>query len=297
MRERFALFACFFLACSSPNAPTPAADTGALPAIGDVEPFAEITATEGIAFSPDGRVLYVGSGGAIHRVQPDGTSSKWVDVAGVLGIAVRSDGSLIVCGKEGTAGVLFRVALDGSKSVLATGFKQPNFVAIAADGSLVFSDSADNKVFRANADGTSVTLITDSIVYPNGVAFSRDGKTVYVSSWKNKQVLALARRPDGSYDAPTVAIDGVENVDGLAVGASGDLYLIANGLGVLRASAGAMTTSKTTVIVPGSRLKLPANGAFGSGPFGEGWLYVSNLIGASVSRVYVGEGGAPLPSR
>lgn len=294
---RTALIACFFLTCSacssSSTERTSESDTGSLPAkVGDVEPFAEITATEGIAFAPDFKVLYVGSEGAIHRVQPDGTVAKWVEVPGVLGIAVRADGSLIVCGKEGTAGVLYRVALDGTKAVIATGFQQPNFVAIAPDGSLVFSDSAANKVYRANADGSSATLITDAIVYPNGLAFSRDQQTLFVSSWKNKQVLSLARRADGTYDPPVVAVADVVNVDGLAVGASGDLYLVANGLGILRVTAG-----KATTIAPGSQLKLPANGAFGSGPFGEGWLYVSNLIGTSVSRVHVGEGGAPLPSR
>ncbi len=291
---RRALLVCLLLSCSASEDAGPAAVVDArAPAVGDVEDFAELRATEGIAFAPDGKKLYVGSDGAIHVVLPDGTVSKWADVPGVLGIAARPDGHLLVCGKDGDAGVIFDVAPDGRRSVLVRGaFKLTNFVAIARDGSIVFSDSADDKVYRASADGSGATLVTDAIVYPNGLAFSKDGNTLFVASWKNKQVLALARRADGTYDAPKVAVDGVENVDGLAVGASGDLYLVANGLGILRASGG-----KTTLVAPGAKFKLVANGAFAPAPFGEGWMYVSNLIGPSVQRVFVGEAGTPLPVR
>jgi hypothetical protein len=89
-----------------------------------------------------------------------------------------------------------------------------------------------------------------------------------------------------------VAVEGPENVYGLAVGASGDLYLVANGLGVLRARGG-----KTETIAPGSSFKLAANAAFGTGAYGTTWLYVTNLIGPAVLRLYVDEGGAPLPAR
>ena len=289
-------------ACSSSNTPATMKDAApAPPTIGDVETFAELEGgSEGIAFG-DG-VLYVGAAGAIHRVQPDGKVERWVDVPGVLGIAVRPDGDLIVCGKgEGDLGksdmrgVLWDVAKDGRKRVLvgASGdvaFEQPNFVAVAKDGTIVWSDSAANKVWRAAADGTSVALVTDAITYPNGLAFSPDGATLWVASWNGKKVHALARKGDGGFEAPTVAFDEVENVDGIAVAADGDLYLVASGLGVVRATPG----GGTTVIAEGSRFKLPANGAFGRGAFGEEWLYVTNLIGLEVSRVFVGEKGAPL---
>lgn len=303
------LLALFLLSCSSSSSSSPGdttkADTAKPAEVGDVEEFAEIGgSSEGIAFAADGKTLYVGSAGALFRVGSDGVASKWIEVPGALGIAARADGHLLVCGKgEGsvgtsmTPGVIWDVAPDGKKAVLigpsaTASFKLTNFIAIAPDGTLAFSDSAGDKVYRANADGSSVTLITDAIVYPNGLAFSADGKTLYVASYKNKQVLGLARKTDGSYEPPAVAVDGVENVDGLAVGASGDLYLVTSGLGILRATGG-----KTSVIAPGSSFKLAANAAFGTGAYGERWLYVSNLIGLSVSRVYVAEGGIPLPRR
>lgn len=306
MRFGHLLVVILLAGCSSSSAsesPPAIVDSGA-PSVGQVETFAEVDGTsEGIAFGTrDGApILYVGSSDKILRVKADGTSENHADVPGVLGIAVRADGDVVACGKgEGDVGksdmpgVIWRVDKSGNKSLLvgpssAASFKLTNFVAVAPDDSIVFSDSAGNKLYRANADGSGVALIDDTIVYPNGLAFGKD-KTLYVASWSQKKVYALAWK-GGSYDKPTVALDGVENVDGLAVGASGDLYLICSGLGVLHAKAG-----KTEVVAPGSKFKLPANAAFGVGPYGD-WLYVSNLIGFSVSRLWVGEGGSPLPAR
>lgn len=291
---------CLALAACSSSTTTPATTTDAAtapPAVGDVETFAELEGgSEGLAFG-DG-VLYVGSAGAIHRVSADGKVERWVEVPGVLGIAVRPDGDLVVCGKgEGAlakSGVLWHVAKDGTKRVLVgpsgdVAFEQTNFVAIAKDGTLVWSDSAANKVWRAAADGSGVALVTDAITYPNGLAFSPDGATLWVASWDGKKVHALAREGDG-FGAPTVAFDGVENVDGIAVAADGDLYLVASGLGIVRATPG----GGTTVVAAGDKFKLPANGAFGRDAFGDEWLYVTNLIGLEVSRVFVGEKGAAL---
>lgn len=291
-------------AVDSGSPATDAAIEAAPPKVGDVETWAEIDgSSEGIAFGVrDGApVLYVAGAGKILRVKADGQSELHVDLPGVVGIAVRANGNIVACGKtEGSTsatempGALWEIDPKGGKKLLVgpsatASFKLTNFVAVAPDDSLVFSDSAANKLYRANADGTGVTLVDDTIVYPNGLAFGKD-KTLYVASWSQKKVYALPFTA-GAYGKPTVAIDGVENIDGLAVGASGDLYLVCSGLGILRARDG-----KTEVVAAGSKFKLPANGAFGVGPYGD-WLYVSNLIGFAVSRVWVGEGGSPLPAR
>ncbi len=290
--RRALILACLLSACSSSNAnDTPTPDSAVEAKLFDVEAFAEVQATEGIAFGNG--TLYVGASGALHKIAADGAAQKWIDLPGALGIAVRANGRLVVCGKDDSgAGVLWDVAPDGTKAILAAGFKQPNFVAIAPDDSIVFTDSAADRVYRTNGDGSAKTVIADSIVYPNGLAFSKDGKQLYVASWKGKKVVSLARNSDGTYDAPVTVIEGPENVDGLAVGASGDLYLIANGLGVLRVRNG-----RSETIAPGSKFKLAANAAFGVGAYGQTWLYVTNLIGPSVSRVLLDEPGAPLPVR
>jgi gluconolactonase len=299
--RRFAV--CLLLLGCSSSTSAPAAEDAAVdsapPTFGDVETYVEVDgSSEGIAFGKDG-ALYVGVSGALTRVAADRTVTKIVDVPGLLGFALRADGDFVACGKgEGDAGkaaepgVIWRVKTDGTKSVLVGPsadhtWKQPNFVVVAKDDSIVWSDSGKNEVWSAKSDGSSPTKITDAIVYPNGMAFSPDGDTLYVASWSGKKVLSLARKSDGTYDAPVTAVEGVENVDGISVAESGDLFLVCSGLGVVKAAGG-----KTSVVAPGENFKLSANGAFG-----EQWLYVTNLIGTSVSRVFVGVNGAPLPVR
>ncbi len=274
------------------------------PALGDVETFAELPASsEGLAFGIglDGSsVLYVGARNhALVRIAADGTVSDHAPVPAPEGIALAADGSIVVCGKastnSGAPGVLWRVTPQGEASILVEGgadpFAVPNFVAVAPDGSLVFTDSSKDIVYRADADGQNLAIVTNTITFPNGMTFSLDGKTLYVASWDTKIVWGLPFHGDGTYGDPTVFADDVENIDGLATFASGDLLYVASGAGVLRASADGVET-----IAPMSAFGLPANAAFGAGEFGVGWAYVTSLIGVGLARVWVGEGGAPLPA-
>lgn len=299
-------------ACSSDPAAPADAGTDAPPADAGpaLEAFAEIGATtEGIALgrTPEGdSVLYVSTlDDRVVRIAPDGTVSDFVSLNDPLGIAVRADGSLVVCGKrdetEGAAPVLFAVALDGTVSeVLSAGpgdapLGLTNFVAIAPDGSLVFSDSMADRVFRADADGANVALITDAITYPNGLAFSPDGTTLYVASWDGRAVHALSfDESTGAYGAPEVAIEGVANVDGVVTATGGELYLVTSTRGVLRASPG--SEAPPASVVPSAAVSLPANGAFGDAAFGEGTLYLTSLASRSVHRIVTGDTGAPLPA-
>ncbi len=273
------------------------------PAVGTVEVFAEVdSGNEGLAFIADSGgqlVLWVGATNALQQIAADGQTSALVDLPGPLGMARHPDGSMIVCGKaEGGAGqgefpgVLWRVQPDGEKSLFVgpDNFELTNFVAIDRDGSVVFSDSAAERVYHASADGASVSLVTDAISYPNGMAFSPDGATLYVASWDADLVYSLPRTETG-FGPPEILVDDVVNVDGIAVFANGDLALVSSGEGVVRWA----TDGAKTVIAPASEFSLPANGAFGTGGFGANWLYVTNLMGRQVSRVYVGEAGAALP--
>jgi sugar lactone lactonase YvrE len=217
-------------------------------------------------------------------------------------MAARADGDLVVCGKvEGDGGempgVLWRVTRTGEKSILvgpgAIAFKLTNFVAVAPDDSLVFSDSGAHRLYRANGDGSGVELVTDAISYPNGLTFSADGKTLYVASWNGKKVWALPFGTDGKYGAPEAFSTDLDNVDGLATYANGDLLYIASADGLVRYG---LDKTKST-LVPAATFGLPANGAFGAGAYGEGWVYVTNLIGNKLWRAFVGEKGAPLPAR
>lgn len=307
------LLSLLAIACDSTPAPT---DSGvdAPIARADAGPpnfaeFADLGASsEGIALGTtvDGdSVLYVGTlDDRIVRVAPDGTVTDLVSIPDPLGIAIRADGELVVCAKhttaEGGAAALFLVTRAGLITPLAlTGpggaaFGLTNFVAIAPDGSLVFSDSMANQLFRADADGTNVTLVTDAITYPNGLAFSPDGTTLYVASWNASTVHALSfDRTTSSYGAPAASIEVIDNVDGIVTTSTGALVLVTSSRGIVLGEAGSGTTEP---LAPIRAITLPANGVFGDDAFGTSSLYVSTLGESSIYRIETELVGAPLPT-
>ncbi len=296
--------ACLAHGCgssSSGDTPPPSATLNG-PPVGTVEEFVDLpTASEGIGEGPgpDGApTIYVAAGGSVFRLLPDKTAKKLADVPGPLGIAVQRDGALIVCGKlPGAAGkapgggALWHVTPSGDASVFigAGGYELPNMVAITPDGRVAFTDSAAGKVYLASADGATVTKLGD-VSYANGIASSPDGARLYVASYDTKRIYALERAGD-SFGAPTVFADGVEQVDGISVAADGSLVLVRSSELTLLPAGGAPSAIVAAAAFGG----VPANGAFGFGAYGDGWLYVSNLLSRTIQRVYVGKAGLPLP--
>lgn len=269
----------------------------------DIEYVATVPArTEGIAFGKDASgatVLYVGAAGALWRVLTDGTVQKVAAVPSPVGIAVAADGNILVCGKGEVRGkwtaVIWRVTPAGAASILVEPtseieFKLTNFVAVAPDDRLVFSDSEAEKLYMAESDGSRVKLITDRISFTNGLAFSADGKSLLVASWDEKTVYALARQADG-YGAPVPFTTDIAFVDGIAALASGAFVFITFD-GIFRVEPD--RSHRLLAKVPDA---VPANGASGRGAYGENWMYLSNLSSGDLYRVDIGAPGAPLPAR
>ena len=272
--------------------------------------FAELGATsEGIALGQtpeEDWVLFVGTGDdRIVRVGVDGAVAEWASVHDPVGVTVRADGDLLVCGRMAPGGmdapsVLFEVRPSMEPRVLVSAgpggapLGLCNFVAVAPDDSIVFSDSAGNRVLRADADGSNVALVTDAIQYPNGLAFSPDGATLYVASYTGGAVHALSfDRTTGTYGAPSVAVSDVSEVDGLVVTTDGDLLLVTSTSGILRATPG----EAAQVLYGPRNFTVPANGVLANAAFEEGWLYLSSLGRRQIQRVFVGFSGVPLPVR
>lgn len=304
--------AALALACSpDPIAPAADAHVPEADAGPQLEAFADVGATtEGLAIgrtAAGAPVLYASTlDDRIVRVAPDGVVSDFVAVNDPLGIAIRDDGSLVVAAKrdeaDGAAAVLLSITSDGAISELVSAgpgdapLGRTNFVAIAPDGSLVFSDSMANRLFRVDGDGANVALITDAITYPNGLAFSPDGATLYVASWDGRTVHALPfDRAASTYGAPSVAIENVANVDGVVATTDGALYLVTSARGILRVEPSSPSASAS--VAPASAVALPANGVFGDAAFGETTLYVTSLASRSISRIVTADRGAPLPAR
>jgi sugar lactone lactonase YvrE len=278
------------VACSA--APTEP-DAGADVPTGDagpplVELFADIGATsEGLSLgqAADGSpALFVTTmDDRIVEVAPDGTVTDRASIPGPVGIAARPSGELVVCAKasaaEGGVPGIFEVARDGTITTLTiAGPRGPygltNFVAIAPDGSLVFSDSEGDVLYRCDADGGNVAVVTDTITFPNGLAFSEDGATLYVASWDTDTLYAIPFDA-GAYGAPSPAFTGITNVDGV-VSRAGRLVLVTSTAGVVAIDP-ARPTDAPVVLMPSRALALPANGVFGGAAFGETELYLTSL--------------------
>lgn len=274
------------------------------------EAFIELgSSSEGIALghtAAGAPVLYVGArDGRIVRVTPDGVMTDLAVIDSPVGIAVRATGELLACGSTGpeatATSVLFEIdPATGAKTVLVATAPDGsplglcNYVAVAPDDSLVFSDSAGNKLYRAAADGTGLTLVTDAIEFPNGLAFSPDGNTLYVASWSGNALFSLAfDRTTGTYGTPTSVLSGVAGIDGLVTLADGTVVLVTSTSGVQRFTAGAAAE----VLFPPRVFTLPANGVVGDDAFGVHSLYLTSLTRTSIQRITIDGTGVPLPVR
>lgn len=247
-----------------------------------LEPFATLGASsEGLAlgtFDGDPSIFVGTRDDRIVRVTPDGEVHDFVSIDGPLGMVVRASG-LVVCAvsAEGAPGI-FEVAMDGTIAPLVLAdpdgapFGLTNNVTIAPDGSLVFTDSEGDAVYRADADGSNVALVTDAFTYPNGLAFL-DG-TLYVASWDTTTLYAIPYT-DGTYGTPSAAFEDVPSVDGV-IASSGSLVLITSTMGGLRVDPAAPAATPIALFAQRD-LSLPANGVFGDEAFGTSELFVTSL--------------------
>lgn len=293
-------------ACGGDDGSSASPGATAEPAVGTVELFVELDApSEGLVFGVDPKgapALYLGGANAIRRATPTKELEKIADVPSPLGMALLADGAIVVCGRApGDAGsgkhpgALWRVTPSGEATVLTAGtadlpLDQPNMVAVSPSGDLVFSDSKAHRVFRVGADGAGLAVVTDAIHYPNGLAFSADGTKLLVASYDGNKVYSLSRDASGGLGAPEVFVEAA-NVDGITPLASGGFVFVQTGKGVVTVTPDGKMSDGTPEIVK----ELPSNGAFGVGAFGEKWIYVSNVFGRPVHRVYLGQTGAKLP--
>ncbi len=275
------------------------------PQAGDVEVFAELdSSSEGLAFGKNAQgdtILYVGmnSTDRIVTITDSGQVSEFASVKAPLGMALTQDGDLLVCGQDDstgtTEGVIWKVTPQGDTSVFIRGdlepFETTNFIAVAPDDKIVFSDSASERVYVTDSAGQNLAILASEIKYPNGMAFSADGTQLFVASWNNESVWTIPRDPKvGNYGPASEFLGGVKSVDGVLVMEAGDLVLITSGDGVVRADA-----NGSEVFAAAANFSVAA----GVGSYGAEWLYVTNLFGKKLSRVRfaAGDSGLTLPVR
>lgn len=173
----------------------------------------------------------------VRKLGLDGKVSTVIDDSGSNGLAVDGAGRLLAATHKFKA--LSRYALvDGKRETVARHyegqvFNSPNDIAVAADGTVYFTDPDWQKaaapggqpvtgVYRVAPDG-KVTLVDGTRSNPNGIALSPKGDLLYV----NARDGALRAYPivDGVPQAGRDVVTGLEIPDGMEVDCHGNIYV------------------------------------------------------------------------
>ncbi len=197
----------------------------------------------------------------IMRRMKDGTFQVYRQPSGKAnGLVFDAVGRLYAC--EGGDKRVTRTELDGTITVLVANFEGkafngPNDLALAADGSVYFTDPRYGRwegmqilddagkpvegVYRIAPDGKVTRIITHEVERPNGIVISPDGKHLYVADnvnsgpnngvGGNRKLWRFDFRADGTVDPESrkLLFDwGTERgPDGMCWGPDGNLYVTA----------------------------------------------------------------------
>lgn len=201
------------------------------------------TGPEDVLIAPDGGTVLTGTkDGAIWSLTPDGfTLSRVAHTGGrPLGLEWLPDGRVLVC--DAHRGLLAVDLADGSIEALVSTvdsvrLRFTNNAAVAADGTIFFSDSSRHygvddwksdliahtrtgRLFRRSVEGEVSTLL-DGLAFANGVALTPDGSEVWVA----ETALARIRRlsPDGRDLGMIEGLPGYP--DNIALGTDGLIWV------------------------------------------------------------------------
>ncbi|OXM62649.1 SMP-30/gluconolactonase/LRE family protein [Amycolatopsis vastitatis] len=198
---------------------------------------------EDVVVDGEGRVYTGVDDGRVLRVSPDGRHIDVVaDTGGrPLGLELYGDDELLIC--DARAGLLVVPLSGGTPSVLATSALGLDFVfcnnaAVAADGTIYFTDSsrrfgidrwrddlieqtAGGRLLRRSPDG-SIDLLLDGLQFANGVALAPDESFVAVAETGAFRV-SRVRLSDGRSD---VFVDGLWGFpDNISTGTDGLIWV------------------------------------------------------------------------
>lgn len=173
----------------------------------------------------------------IRKLAADGTVSTFIEDSGSNGLAVDGHGDIVAATHKYKA--LSRYALAGGARSTIAGryagqvFDSPNDIAIAADGTIYFTDPDYQQaaapggqpvtgVYRVAPDG-KVRLVDGSRKNPNGIALSPAGKLLYVNAADG--ILRAHPIVGGQPRAGRDLVTGLEGPDGMTVDCHGNIYV------------------------------------------------------------------------
>lgn len=211
---------------------------------GKVSVFLDKAGYSGENFAVDGKLAQIGRARVI--------------LMGPGCVAVDAQGRIIWCAGQDRA--LKRLEMDGTRTVLADAaegrrFNGPNDVALAADGSIYFTDSdvglrggingglaqMPDSVWRWSEGRVTRVVSREELgAEPNGIALSPDGKHLYLSAGTMSPDPRIMRYPvnaDGSVGPGMLFTHGPGIGDGMKTDRAGNLWSTQPVPGVVRVTA------------------------------------------------------------
>jgi sugar lactone lactonase YvrE len=198
---------------------------------------------EDVVVAPDGSAAYTGTeDGGIHRVPADGGRVRTVARTGgrPLGLELLGDGRLLVC--DARRGLLAVGLGDGRVEELASvPMRFCNNAAVAADGTIYFSDSSavhpidewkaevvevtrTGRLLRRTPDG-AVDVLIGGLAFANGVALAADESFVAVAETATRTIVRywLAGPRAGERDFLVTGLPGYP--DNISRGSDGLIWV------------------------------------------------------------------------
>jgi gluconolactonase len=255
---------------------------------------------EGVAWSPDGRVIAGGEAGQVYAIR-DGEPTELGTTGGFLfGVTVDGAGGVLAC-DFGRARVS-RLGPDGTVADVTEGTAEhpmamPNFAVLDDAGACYVTDSgqwgSDDGCIFVVRDGVT-TVWTDAVpAFPNGACLTAEGDALLVVESRARRIVRMPILDDGSAGEPVTVADVTgTQPDGIALAADGTMFV------------GCYRPDRVWRIPPGGEpevflddpdgvvLNQPANVAF----IGEDLdrLAISSLGGWSISVIDPGVAGLAL---
>jgi sugar lactone lactonase YvrE len=213
---------------------------------------------------------------------------------GALGLAVDPTGQVYaaLASFDPTTHGVWRVSRDGSTRQRLPGseaIQLPNALTFDERGTLYVTDSLAGAIWRIARDSVAELWMQDALLVgipglipggapigANGIAFWKSA--LFVANTTTMQVLRVPVRADGSAGVPQIAhaFTGTDDfLDGIAVDARGDLYLLVIGQHMLvrLTQAGEVTVLATA----DDGLDFPASVAIGTSHGTRHRLFVTNF--------------------
>lgn len=175
----------------------------------------------------------------IQKLDSNGKVTTLIADSGSNGLAADAQGNILAATHKYKS--VSRYTMDGKRSDVVTKydgnvFNSPNDMALAADGTLYFSDPAfqrdaapggqdKTRVYRVAVGGT-VTVVDDTLTNPNGVSLSPAGDVLYVNGMVGeKGVLRAYAIVGGKPQQGRDLVNGLGIPDGMAIDCHGNVYV------------------------------------------------------------------------